>query len=546
MSANSLKSVNYRNTSTPQNEKAASGQKKNHAGGFSFTITDFERAKRFVILGAADGFYQTGATLAKENAKTIEKVIKDGKSRDLVDYITEVSLAGRAVKQQPGLFALAILSSFGTTEEKQYALSKLNAVARTGTTLFEFVGFALQFRSWGRALKSAVANWYTAKPVDKLAYQMVKYQNREGWSHGDLLKLTHAKREDAAFNNLAKWSLGRSVDELPEYVVAYEQAKTASKTELLDLIRDYNLTWEMVPNDKRDAAVWKALLPQMPLGALLRQLPTLTRKDVLKPLTDELALVVTRLSDASEVQKARLHPIQILLALKTYASGGRFSRGSNSWTPVRAVIDALNDAFYLAFKNVEPTGLRYLIGLDVSGSMSSPVAGAEGLSAAEATSAISLVLSKTEQKTHIVAFSSGSDTWSAPRSNTNRYSYRSNSGVKPFDISHKKSLEDVLHAARAINFGGTDCALPMLYAKEKGLEVDVFITMTDNETWAGNVHPHEALQQYRKASGINAKSIVLATSATRFSIANPADGGMLDLAGFDSAVPQLIREFALL
>lgn len=46
--------------------------------------------------------------------------------------------------------------------------------------------------------------------------------------------------------------------------------------------------------------------------------------------------------------------------------------------------------------------------------------------------------------------------------------------------------------------GGTDCALPMIHAKQKRLEVDVFIVYTDSETWYGKVHPTQALKQYRK------------------------------------------------
>jgi len=44
-------------------------------------------------------------------------------------------------------------------------------------------------------------------------------------------------------------------------------------------------------------------------------------------------------------------------------------------------------------------------------------------------------------------------------------------------------------------FGGTDCALSMLYALEREREVDVFVVYTDSETWAGDVHPAEALRR---------------------------------------------------
>lgn len=93
--------------------------------------------------------------------------------------------------------------------------------------------------------------------------------------------------------------------------------------------------------------------------------------------------------------------------------------------------------------------------------------------------------------------------------------------------------------------GGTDCALPMIYAKNHKLDVDVFIVYTDNETWFGKVHPSEALKQYRQATGIAAKLIVCGMAANQFSIADPDDAGMLDMAGFDSAAPEIIRSFAV-
>ena len=93
--------------------------------------------------------------------------------------------------------------------------------------------------------------------------------------------------------------------------------------------------------------------------------------------------------------------------------------------------------------------------------------------------------------------------------------------------------------------GGTDCAQPMLYAKERQLMVDVFIVYTDCETYAGAVHPCEALRQYREAMGINARLIIVAMTSNGFTLADPNDHGMLDIAGFDSAAPEIMRQFAL-
>jgi 60 kDa SS-A/Ro ribonucleoprotein len=85
----------------------------------------------------------------------------------------------------------------------------------------------------------------------------------------------------------------------------------------------------------------------------------------------------------------------------------------------------------------------------------------------------------------------------------------------------------------------------MLYALQHNLKVDVFVVLTDSETWFGQIHPVQALRRYREKLGIAAKLIVVGMVANRFSIADPADAGMLEVVGFDTAVPSLIHDFAI-
>ncbi len=86
-------------------------------------------------------------------------------------------------------------------------------------------------------------------------------------------------------------------------------------------------------------------------------------------------------------------------------------------------------------------------------------------------------------------------------------------------------------------FGGTDCSLPMVWARGNRVEVDTFVIYTDNETWAGEVHPFQALAEYRQAMGRPARLIVVGMTSTGFTIADPRDPGMLDVVGFDRARP---------
>jgi 60 kDa SS-A/Ro ribonucleoprotein len=103
----------------------------------------------------------------------------------------------------------------------------------------------------------------------------------------------------------------------------------------------------------------------------------------------------------------------------------------------------------------------------------------------------------------------------------------------------------VLRATSALPFGGTDCALPMLEATKHRWPVDLFVVYTDSETWAGQVHPAQALRQYRERMGILAKLVVVGMASNGFSIADPNDAGMLDVVGFDTAAPQVLADFAV-
>ncbi|QIG57882.1 Ro-like RNA binding protein [Microbacterium phage PauloDiaboli] len=561
--ASSLKTVKTRKgmTATPQNKKARPEQVKNAAGGYTFALADMERVKRFLILGAETNFYTPGAKLASENAETIIRVAStDEGSRQLVDLIVEYSTQGRAPKQDAGLFALAIAASHGSVESKQYALSKLNAVARTGTTLIQFVSFALQFRGWGRSLKTAVGNWYVGKDADKAAYQIVKYRQREGWTHRDLFRTAHPKTQDPAWQGLGEWFLHDNAAEAPQLVKGFLLAQ-APDANVPALVREFGLTWEMVPTQAlNDREVWDALLDgNVPLGALLRQLPRLTNLGFFEKLKagSRLGEVVKRLTDKEEIERARIHPIAVLTALKTYASG-KSQKGSTTWKPSREILDALDKAFYLAFKNVVPAGKKFLIGLDVSGSMDGfygynqerPV-----LTPREATAAIALVTAATEPETHVVGFTSyaggrGSYRYSgygrrnqAPEPQAKDHYSQAVTDLDTI-VSPNRRLDDVIRDVQRLPMGGTDIAVPIMYALEKGLRPEVFLILTDNETWAGDIQPFEALEKYRRETGIDAKVIFLSTEATKNTLIDPNDKNSLDIAGFDSAAPQIVSSFA--
>ena len=383
----------------------------------------------------------------------------------------------------------------------------------------------------------------------------MKYRQREGVTHRDLLRLAHPAAAVGAGNptldvsdghrRLFEWIVrGGDRDGLPRIVEGFARAQSAeTPAATAELVREYGLPREALKSEHLTSPrVWEALLDDMPSTALIRNLATMTRIGLLTPGSEATRVAVEQLGNGERLRRARVHPIAVLSALRTYESG-RGARGQGEWTPVREIVDALDAAFYAAFAGVEPAGTRLLLALDVSGSMQSGrVAGVPGLSPRDASAALALVTAATEPSWQIVGFYAGRDGWKA--GGRRRQRYGGVDGLTPLTISPRQRLTDAVRAVSGLPFGATDCALPMLYARAQKLEIDTFVIYTDSETWWGDVHPAQALQEYRAWSGIDARLVVVGMVANEFSIADPEDAGQLDVVGFDTATPQLISEFA--
>jgi 60 kDa SS-A/Ro ribonucleoprotein len=114
---------------------------------------------------------------------------------------------------------------------------------------------------------------------------------------------------------------------------------------------------------------------------------------------------------------------------------------------------------------------------------------------------------------------------------------------KDLKISRKDTLKQAMHKANSTGWGGTNCAMPMLWAMKNKIQADGFVIYTDNDTHSGRVHPCVALEQYRQKIGIDSKLVVCATTATHYTVCDPQDANSMDIAGFDSATPNIISDF---
>jgi 60 kDa SS-A/Ro ribonucleoprotein len=529
---------------TPQSQAIPNtAQVPNSAGGYSWELDMWGRLRRFLILGSEGGtYYINQHQLTVENANAVIATIQADGLRAVYEIVT-LSTTGRAPKNDPAIFALALAASVGDDATRKAALDALPKVCRIGTHLFSFAEYIKGMRGWGRGLRRGVGAWYLNMDERKLAYQAVKYRQRNGWTHRDVLRLAHPIPVNEVQTALFQWVTHRNDDEpldtlswsnaeaVPEhdsmaFIWAFEQVQNAETVdEILRLVADYDLPREALPTQwLTDVNVWDALLVKMPMTAMLRNLATMTKIGLLEVGNEATNAVVERLKDAGRLRKARIHPISVLSALRVYAGGHSLRGGQQDWTPIPQIVDTLDTAFELAFMNVEPTNKRMMLALDVSGSMQGGfVAGVTGLTPRDASAAMAMVTARTEPNYMFTGFSTA---------------------MIPLNISAKMRLDTVIKTVSGLPFGGTDCAQPMLYALKNKLKIDTFMVYTDSETWHGNIHPAQALRQYRDKTGIDAKLIVVGMVSNGFSIADPNDKGMLDVVGFDSATPNIMADFS--
>ena len=445
----------------PQSQPLTGTMIPNSAGGYTWQVNDTDRLRRFLCLGSEGGTYYIGEKeLGIENAKCIYKMVKEGKGEEVVREIKTFSVEGRAAKQNPTLFSLALCARQDFDQKtKKASYDALPEICRIPTHLFSFIEYSEALSrgtGWGRAHRRAIGKWYNrfSDNPKQLAQHVTKYRSRNGWTHKDVLRLCHLKPENDAVGavvryvikglDVAKTDFLRDNTEektrlMFQFLEAVENVKLSKDTgEIVELIKNQGLVREHIPTNFLNIVnVWRQLLHQMPMMAMIRNLGKMTAIELLKDGEPAVDLAVKKLRNAEALKAAKVHPFNILVALKTYEQG-RGDKGKLKWSPCQEIVRALDDAFYITFKFVEPTNQRYCLAMDVSGSMSlGRVNGSSVLRPCDAAAALTMVTVRTETNHEIVAFSDE---------------------LVYVSINACMDLKTVQSVMDAIPMGGTDCA----------------------------------------------------------------------------------------
>ncbi len=503
---------------------------RGRSGGFMFNAGIWKLLRRCLLIGTAQSTYYAGQSELTEDFVAVLNQAIATDPRQVADEILYAS-DGNAINQSAPIFALVLLSMGESRQAKKAFQEIFPQVVRTGSHFYEWLSYTKSLRGFGAIIRAVGKNWLTNSDVKSLAYQLLKYRQRHGFTNRDALRLFHVKPPTISHQLLFNWVV-KGWEDLPAEIPApelaqiwwYEWLKRNPEQTYLAIAQGH-LTHEMAaPIGIMDKQAWQLLFQEMPIGALLRNLGSLTEIGILAPNElENLARVEAILNHKDHLRKGYIHPISVLKALKTYQSQGKLGRTHKTWHPVDKIVEILEKAVEMSLEIIEPTGKVFMHAIDVSGSMSSLVTSV-GLSCCEIATVMSLVTAKAEKHYAIRGFATE---------------------FRNLKISHQDSFSSAMTKASNQNFGGTNASVAYEWMIDHNFKADVICFWTDSESWVGYPHPSQALKKYRDQINRHIKAVYITLAPDRITLVDPSDPLSWDLAGFDPGIPRLIQMLAI-
>lgn len=490
-------------------EPVQKGTKLNLAGAPSFDRTLEEDTLAVLLTNTlSNTFYVSDKDLAKQTVEVLTKMAK--KDPEFLAKALVYARRNGLMKLAP-VVGLAVLSANESGKKVNFR-KVFHHVVKTPDDLREFVSLCRTKavrQGLGGEARDAVKRWLQHMSE----YHAVKYgsANSEGITLRDIIRMAHPRPVNDAQRELFGWlvkgwdDVGPKPSPTSPQVWALETLKRAtSDKEVIRLVQDYKLPWEVVvPSVKKmTPEIWKALLKDMPYMALLRQLNTMERNGLFAD-KDVAKAVAAKLSDQTNVKYSKQLPF-------------RFFNAYNAFKGIQVVRDAIVDALELSFENTEKLDGRVCIANDISGSMSGQVSDKGETRYRDVAGLLSAALFKKCDDVILLQFNTSANTLDASR------------------------RDSVMSLAKKIGDGdgGTNVGAPIAYLSQHRDKVDVFIGVTDSESWAGNGFLTE-WEAYKKISP-KAKAFVINIAPYRDFVAPAGYPDVHYISGWSDAVLKYI------
>ncbi len=302
-------------------------------------------------------------------------------------------------------------------------------------------------KSLGSAPKRLVREWLASRDADSLFSGGVG----QSPSLSDIVKMVHPKPGGAQREAFYGYMLGRAfnVGALPKLVLEFEAFKAGEARDVP------NLPFTMLSALPLSQKAWVSVALNASWQTTRMNLNTFARHGVFEApgLPERIA---ARLRDAKEIARARVFPYQLLTAYQN----------CDDAVP-QEVRNALQDAMELAIANVSAIDGKVVVCPDVSGSMASPATGNRG----SGTSKVRCI--------DVAALVAAAVLRKNPTASVLPF----DTGIVSLDLNPRDSVMTNAGKLASVGGGGTNCSAPVRWLNTMGMDADLVVLVSDNESW---------------------------------------------------------------
>lgn len=486
----------------------------NAAGGAAYSLPAQERLATLAAVGTFGSGFYTGAD--QQLADVLMTAVQcDPK------FVAQCAVYCRKqgkLKDMPALLTASLLVRGDAG--RQWAEAIFPQVIDNGKQLRNFVQIirsgVVGRKSLGTAPKRMIRNWFASRTPSQIWYQSIGTSP----TMADVIKLARPVPTTESYSALYSHLIGKlEIDsKLPEEFHALKRWRESGGSV------PKGVPWETLVSHAATEAHWVDIAHGCTWTQLRMNLNTFGRHGVYKkPLY--VSNLAQRLADPVAIRKSNILPYQLLVAYQ-----------NSTEVPVE-LRNALQAAMEVACENVPALGLRVVVCPDVSGSMNAPVTGSRGTATTAArcidvASLIASALARKNPNAVILPFSNG---------------VFASHGVNAFD-----SIMTNSDRLARLGGGGTACAAPLGYMNANGIQADLVIYASDNESWqqyngarGGNTQGTDVAQQWLKFKRRNPKAkLVCIDLAVNPTVQISTDRDVLNIGGFSDDVFTQIEKFA--
>jgi 60 kDa SS-A/Ro ribonucleoprotein len=432
---------------------------RNEAGGIAYALPPKHALAQVAATGCFNGAFYAEADDQLETLRALIAQVNDNQ------FLAKLALYSRErayMKDMP----VALLLSMATRDTvlMHQVFDRIVDNGRTLRTLFQMIRSG-QFgrKSLSGSLQRAFNRWLNTASVEKLVSASIGHDP----SLRDILRMARPTPVDNERRALFGWLTGKEVAQwgpateadLPELVrnlTAYRQSESVDAQ--VAILSRLSARWDLLADSAQGPAAWTAIARNMGPQALRMNLNTLLRHGVFAD--DQMVdYVARRIADPDEIRRSRQFPYQYLAAYLNVKD-----------EVPQGIKTALHRAAEIACGNIPELPGPVVIGLDVSGSMSSPVTGQRGRGATskmhcvDVAALFAAAILRRNPDSIVIPF------------DTSTYEPR----IDPAD-----SILSLAERLARYGGGGTDCSLPLARANRNFRERKFAgcVLVSDTESW---------------------------------------------------------------